>query len=173
MSATARLNGLKQSLSTFWSERNQRERNMLTAAIVVVVLGLFYTLLLDPALTGRVEMDKRLPALRQQAAEVRALAKEAAATGANRPAAAPPRMTREMLETSLSRNGLKAQNLSVTGELAKVQLSGVSFAATVDWLSELQKTARVTVAEAVVDAQEQPDTVNANLTLRQQGVQAE
>ena len=40
MNVANQLNGLKQSLSTFWSERNKREQNMLLAAVAVVVLAL-------------------------------------------------------------------------------------------------------------------------------------
>lgn len=164
-----RAGGLKQSFSTFWSARNQRERRMLSLAAVVVLLGLVYALLIDPAMSGRTDLEKRLPVLRQQAAEVQALAKQAAAAPASAASTTPPAaMTRESLDASLSRKGLKAQNLSVTGELAKLQLSGVSFAALVDWLTELQGAPRISVLDANIEAQAQPDTVNATLTLRQQ-----
>ena len=176
-SGTGRASGLKQSFATFWNARNKRERNMLSIAAAVVVLGLLYALFIDPALSGRETLERRLPALRQQSAEVQALAKEAAGAGANANANAnastppPPPITRERLEASLSEKGLKAQNLSLTGELARVQLAGVSFASTVEWLAELQRTSRVAVVDAVVEAQAQPDTVNATLSLRQQKAQ--
>jgi general secretion pathway protein M len=161
------MNRLKQSLSTFWGERNQRERSMLVAAIAVVVVGLFYMLLIDPAVSGRQMLEKRLPALRQQAAELQAMAKDATALSgkAAAPAAA---VTRESLEASLTRNGLKPQSVSLTGDLAKVQLSSASFAGITDWLDEMQRTARLSVAEATIEALAQADMVNATLTLRQQ-----
>ncbi|HEY8607078.1 MAG TPA: type II secretion system protein GspM [Noviherbaspirillum sp.] len=167
--SATRVGGWKQSAAAFWNDRNQRERRMLAAAAAVVVLGLIYALLIDPALSGRGDLEKRLPALRQQAAEVQALAKQARDVPAAPAAAAPATpMTRESLETALSRKGLKAQNLSVTGELAKVQLNGVPFSALVDWLVEMQGAPRVSVLDANIEAQAQPDTVNATLTLRQQ-----
>lgn len=167
--ASGRVGGLKQSLSTFWNERNQRERRMLSLAAAVVLLGLIYALLIDPAVSGRADLSKRLPVMRQQAAEVQALARQAASAPAPAANAAPaPPMTRDSLETGLSRKGLKAQNLSVTGELAKAQFNGVSFAALVDWLAEMQASARITVLDMNVEAQAQADTVNASLTLRQQ-----
>lgn len=164
----ARTGGMKQSLSTFWSERNKREQNMLAVAAVVVVLGLLYVLFIDPALSGRADLEKKLPQLRQQAAEVQALSREASSQGGKTTSAPPPAMTREGIETSLSRKGLKAQGVTVSGELAKLQLNGVPFSATAEWLAEVQKTARMSVLEAVIEAQQQPDIVNANLTLRQQ-----
>ncbi|HYD96443.1 MAG TPA: type II secretion system protein M [Noviherbaspirillum sp.] len=161
------MNGLKQALSAFWGERNKREQNMLIAAVVVILVGLVYALLIDPALSGRAELEKTLPALRQQGAEVQALAKEAGALS-GKTAAAPPAMTRESLMNSLARKGLKAQNVTVSGELARVQLNTASFAATTEWLNEMQRTARLAVAEAVVEANPEPDSVNASFTLRQQ-----
>lgn len=161
------MNAMKQALTSFWSERNQRERTMLVAALAVIAMGLFYLLLIDPAITGRRDLEKRLPVLRQQAAEVRALSKEAT-TLSGAASAAPPAMTRETLEASLTRKGLKAQNVSLTGELAKVQLNSVSFAGVLEWLDEMHRTARVSVQDASVEALPQPDTVNATFTLRQQ-----
>ncbi len=167
MSAATAMNGLMQALSAFWNERNQRERNMLTAAAAVIVLGLLYALLIDPAIGGRADLAKKLPALRQQAAEVQALAKDAASLTTQN-AAPPPVVSKESIESSLARKGLKAQNVAMTGEMAKLQLNGVSFAATVDWLNEMQRTARLSVVDANIEAQAQIDTVNATLTLRQQ-----
>jgi general secretion pathway protein M len=168
MNATAKLGGIKQSFSTFWEARDRRERRMLLVAAIVVALALFYLLLIDPALSGRADLEKRLPVLRQQAAEVQAMAREAGSLATADNAAAVPPLTRESLESSLEARGLKARNVSVSGELAKVQLEAVSFASTVDWLNELQKSSRVMVVDAGVEAQAQTDIVNANFTLRQQ-----
>lgn len=165
------VNAFKQKIATFWSERNKREQNLLAAAFVVIILGLFYTLLIDPALSGRKDMEKKLPALREQAAEVQALSKEAGAL-ASKAAAPAPAVTRESIESSLNNRGLKPQNVVMTGNLAKVQLTGASFSGIVDWLAEMQKSARLSVVDANVEAQAKADTVNATLTLRQQRSEA-
>ena len=170
---SAILNELKQAVLTFWSERNKRERYMLAAAIAVIVLGLFYALLIDPALSGRKDLEKKLPALRAQAAEVQALAKDAAALGSK--AAAPvPAATKEGIETSLNGKGLKPQSVALNEDVVRVQLNGVSFAGLIDWLGDMQKSMRLSVFDAKIDAQEKTDTVNATLSLRQQrGEQAQ
>jgi len=160
-------NGIKQSATAFWSERNRREQNLLAAAIAVIGFGLLYVLLLDPALSGRAALEKQLPGLRQQAAEVQALAKEAAPAAA-KTTAAPSPMTRESIEAALARSGLKAQSVTVSGDLAKVQFSGVPFSGVAQWLADMQKTAAIAVADAAIEAQPQPDIVNATLSLRQQ-----
>jgi general secretion pathway protein M len=167
MKAAERINHLKQSAATFWNERNKREQNMLAAGIAAIVIALIYAVLLDPAMSGRKDLEKKLPALRQQAAEVQALAREAQALG-QKAAAPPPALTRESVESSLAAKGLKTQNLAVSGELVKAQLNGASFAAITDWLTEMQRTMRLSVLDANIEAQQQVDIVNANLTLRQQ-----
>ena len=65
----AALAGWSQRFDAFWSARNARERKLLGIGSLVVIGGLFYGLLLDPAVSGRAQMQKQLPALREQAAE--------------------------------------------------------------------------------------------------------
>ncbi len=168
MNAAATMDGLKQSFLTFWAARNKREQNLLATAAVVIVFGLFYMLLIDPALSGRKNLEKALPGLRQQSAELQAMARDAAALAGKSETPAPA-LTRESIEASLADKGLKPQSVLLTGEMVKVQFSAVSFAGIVDWLQDAQKTLRLSVVDATVDAQQKPDMVNASLTLRQQG----
>lgn len=162
--------GFAQTARAFWNERNARERGMLAAAIGVVVLGLAWVLLIDPALSGREQLSRTLPTLRQQAAEVRAITREAG-SAAKRNAGPVAPVTRENLQASLSRRGLKAEEVSVTNGTARVRFQNASFAGLVDWLSEQHRSARLAVAEAKVErgAEEgSPDSVNAAFTLRQE-----
>jgi general secretion pathway protein M len=171
MSSTAgrlsdRLGAAGQSFSTFWAARDARERKMLSAMFVVVLVGVVYGLLINPALSGRDQLNKDLPVLRQQAAQLQSMAREVTGLASqNRPPVAP--MAREGLESTLAAKGLKAENLAVSGEIAKVQLSTVSFSALLQWLDEIQKSALVSVVDANIVALPQPDSVNATLTLRQ------
>lgn len=153
----------------FWSARNERERKQLLLATIVVVLGLTYMLLLEPAYLGGKQLQKSLPTLRQQAAEVQTMSLQASSLARETPPPSPP-MSRESIEAAMARAGLKPQNVAMAGtDLAKVQLSSVSFAGMIVWLDDMQKSAKVTVADANITAQGQsPDTVNASLTLRQQ-----
>ncbi|RJG03410.1 type II secretion system protein GspM [Noviherbaspirillum sedimenti] len=158
----------RQATANFWNARNERERKQLLLAAVVAVLGLTYMLLIEPAYLGRQQLQKNLPSLRQQAAEFQTMSLQASALARETPPPAPP-MTRESIEAALARAGLKPQNVAIAGtDLAKVQLSSVSFAGMVAWLDDMQKSARVTVADANITSQGQTDVVNASLTLRQQ-----
>jgi len=157
----------KRSFAEFWAARDKRERAMLAAAAVVAVFGLIYAALIDPALSGRDRLNRSLPQLRQQVAQLQALAQEAAvySTSAAAPVAA---LSAESIKAALEAKGLKPQNVTFGGGLAKVQFASVSFAATVNWLDEMQKTARLLVIDANIVVLDKPDTVNAAFTLRQQ-----
>ncbi|HEX2530952.1 MAG TPA: type II secretion system protein GspM [Burkholderiaceae bacterium] len=164
------LNGIKESLLAFWADRNARERQMLALAAAFLGLLLIYSVFIGPALSGRAQLEKTLPALRQQAAEMRVLAKQAAelaSAGTNAPAPAP--ISKESIEASLTERGLKPRSVVLNGNLVRVQLPNASFAAIVSWLDEMQKTVRLSVVEGNIEALEAVDTVNATLSLRQQG----
>ena len=146
--------------------RDARERAMLAAAATAAALGLFYALLIDPAVTGRSQLNKNLPELRQQVALLQALSKEAAALS-GKTASPVPALSEESIKTTLAGKGLKPQSVTLSGDLAKVQLASASFADTLAWLDDMQKTARLSVVDASIVALPQPDMVNATLTLRQ------
>lgn len=165
--ARAALAGWAEKFDAFWSARNTRERKLLGMGGLVVIGGLFYGLLLDPAISGRDVLQKQLPNLRQQAAETQALAREVRGLREKtRPDV--PMLTRESVESALGSKGLKAQSLAVTGEQIRVQFENVSFSAMVDWLQDLHRGMHVSVVEATVQAQQAVDMVNATLLLRQQ-----
>jgi general secretion pathway protein M len=161
------MNRLVQSLSEFWAARNVRERRFLIAAATVLLLGLLYSLLIAPPISGRDQLNKTLPGLRQQVAQVRALSQEAAGLSGQAALSVIP-MSKTSLEASLARKGIKPQNVALTGDVAQVQLGSVSFAGTIDWLDDVQKTALISVVEAKIVALAQPDMVDVTLMLRQQ-----
>ncbi|NEX61352.1 type II secretion system protein M [Noviherbaspirillum sp. 17J57-3] len=157
----------RQQVASFWGDRNPRERRILGAGAIALVLVLYYVLLIDPALGGRAMLQKQLPSLRQQTAEVQSMTREATELGGKtRPP--PPLLSKDMIDSALSSRGLKSQSVVVTGEQVKVQLNGASFAGITDWLADAQRTARLAVTDANIEAQEKQDTVNATITLRQQ-----
>jgi general secretion pathway protein M len=166
MNLTGLLNQSRQSFSEFWAVRDARERAMLAVAALVVTFGLAYALLIVPALAGRDQLNKNLPVLRQQVAQLQALSKEAAALS-GKSASPLIAMSKENIEAALARNGLRPQSVMLTGNFAKVQFAAVSFAGTLNWLDDMQKTALLSVVDANIVALAQPDMVNATFTLRQ------
>lgn len=167
MNLNSLLNQARHSFSEFWTARDARERLMLAAGAVVVTFGLTYALLIAPALTGREQLGKNMPVLRQQVAQLQALSKEAAALS-GKSALPMVAMSKESIEAALMRKGLKAQSVILTSDVAKVQLAAVSFPDTLGWLADMKNTALISVVEANIVALSQADTVDATLTLRQQ-----
>ena len=153
-------------MAAFWLARTEQERKFLGVGGAVLALGLFYGLLIDPALSGRAKLAAELPLLRQQAAEVQALAREASALR-GQSTVAPTPMTREALGASLDARSLPPQSLSITGDYAKVQFNNVPFASLVAWLDALRGESRIVVQDANISAQDVAGMVNATLTLRQ------
>jgi general secretion pathway protein M len=162
-----RFSGAMQPVRNYWDARAPRERRILGALGALVLLALLYLLLIEPALSGREQLRKSLPALRGQVSQVQGMARELSATKPSAGAEVQP-ATRENIEASLTRAGLKAQSVNVSGELTRVQLNNVSFAALSAWLDQVAKALGISVTEAAIVAQAQADIVNATLTLRQQ-----
>lgn len=168
-----RVNMLHQlEQSAFWRARTAQERTLLLIAGVLILFALVYSLLVKPAWHGRAQMEKDLPLLRQQTAQLQSWAKEAAALSNQTTFAITP-MTKESLEASLARHGLSTQNVTVSANVAKVELSAIPFANLLNCLDEMQKTARIFVMDANVQASSVVGNVNATLTLRQSQSQFE
>lgn len=157
---------LRAQADAFWQVRTEQERKLLRIGGIVVGLALFYGLLVDPALTGRAALQKSLPQLRQQAAEMQAMAREAQALQSQNTIAPTP-MTRDNLNAGLAARGLNPQSLNVTGEYAKLQFNGAQYAGIVAWLDAIRIESRISVVDASFTAQDAPGVVNASLTLRQ------
>jgi general secretion pathway protein M len=158
----------QQYFAAFWAQRDARERKLLLVSAAVIAAALYYLLLIAPPLSGREQLTKNLPALREQVAQMQALSGEAAGL-AEKTDASVAAMTKETLNATLAAHGLKAQSTSVTGGIAQIQLSGVSFSRTLEWLIELQKTARVSVSDTKISPLSQPDQIDAIFTLHQSG----
>jgi general secretion pathway protein M len=157
-----------RAVSDFWSARNHRERVLLAIGSAVVVLGLLYGVAFAPAMSGREQLARTLPQMRQQVAQMQAMASEANSLSANKSAAASTPMSRESLEASLEQKGLKAQSVALTGDTARLTLPTASFSGLLEWVDENQKSSGIQLVDANIVALSQPDMVSATLTLRQQ-----
>ena len=166
MSLASTIGAARGRATAYWLARSDQERKYLGAGGVVVLLALLYSVLIDPAVSGRAALKRALPELRQQASQMQALAAEARALAAE-PATQVTPMTRETLAASLTARGLSPQSLTMTGEYAKLQLTGVSFANLVAWLDTQRRENRVQLQDGAVTALGTPGQVDANLTLRQ------
>lgn len=161
------LSELGDAAASFWGERNERERRILAIGAVAVMVGICYALLFNPALKGRKQLNTELPELRQQSAEMQALAGQVAQLK-NAAAVATDPVSQENIASTLNTRGLKPKSISVSDGFVRLQLDGVSFASLADWLDDQQKTAHLVIIEANFVPQKTVDSVNATLTLKQQ-----
>lgn len=168
----ARFGALRERAQAYWLARTDQERKFLTVGGIVALVALVYGLLLAPAIEGRDSLRRSLPALRQQAAQLQTMAAEAQTLAAN-PAPQVPPMSPDALNTSMAQRGLKAGSVTMTGEYAKVQFNGVSFANLVSWLDAQRRENRVQVQDATFTALAAVGQVDATLTLRQASAPAE
>jgi general secretion pathway protein M len=166
MSAASQLAQLRERLSAAWMARSEQERKMLAIGGAVAAIALVYAVLIDPAVSGRAQLEKSLPQLRQQAAQMRSLALEAGEL-ARQPAVQVAPMTRDSVAASLAALSITPVSLAVTGDTARMQLSGVPFANLVGWLDTQRRDARISVQEASFKALDTAGQVDATLTLHQ------
>lgn len=166
MKAAASIVALRERALAYWLARTEQERKFLAFGAAVVLVALVYALLLAPALEGRATLQRSLPQLRQQAAQLQSMAAEASTLAAN-PAPPPAPMTREALSASMAQRSLNPGSLTLTGEYAKLQFNGVSFANLVAWLDAQRRENRIQVQDAAFTALAAQGQVDATLTLRQ------
>jgi general secretion pathway protein M len=168
MSAASSIAQLKERLAIAWLARTEQERKYLAIGAALAALALVYALFIAPALAARAQLEKELPQLRIQNAQLRAMALEAGEL-ARQPVAQVTPMTRDSLGASLAALSITAQSVTIAGEVARLQLSGVSFANLVSWLDAQRRENRIAVQESTVTALAAPGQVDATLTLRQDG----
>ena len=156
----------RERASLFWQARTEQERKFLGIGAVLLVVMLVYAVGIDPAASGTARLQKELPLLRQEAAEINALALQAGALQRQAPAQVPA-MTRDSLTEALAARGLSAKSISMTGEYAKLQFTGTQFAGLVTWLDAARRESRIAVQDITVTPLDTPGQVDAALTLRQ------
>ena len=161
------VNGYRAAADAWWAARTEQEQRMLAVGGIVLALGLVWGVLIDPALSGRARLQKELPQLNQQVAELQALAGEATQLAAQPPVQPQP-LSKDGVAARLQAAGLATQNLAVTGDYIKVEFKGVQFAGLVTWLDAMRREQRVVVQEGSMTQQGPAGQVDANLTLRQE-----
>lgn len=162
----AALAARQQSMQAFWAGRTAQERKLLSIGAAVAGVALVYAVFFEPAWNGRIALQKSLPELRQKAAVLQSLAREAGELSRQAPVQVAS-MNREGLDASLKARGLAPQSLSLTGEYARVQLNGVPFSNVMLWLDGLRREGRIAVQDAKITAQGKAGQVDATISLHQ------
>jgi general secretion pathway protein M len=166
MSAVTIVAQLRDQVALFWLARTEQERKYLTVGGCAVLGALIYMLFIAPPLEGRAKLRAELPQLYEKAAKMQALALEAGQlAGAPAPQVMP--MTRESLTASLATRSITAASVNASGDVAKLQLNGVSFASLYAWLESQRRENRIVAEDVGVTASTPAGQVDAVLTLRQ------
>ncbi len=160
-----RLPGRRQWLST-WQARTARERRWLSVMVTVLAITLIWLLLIEPAWREREKLQRNLPQLRMQAAQMRALAEQHKSLPA--PTQARP-LDNAALEQVLQVHGLRAQRIAVTADDVRLQFDAVPFAQLLQALASLQKEQRLSVRDASLEATADAGQVKGQLQLRRMG----
>lgn len=155
-------------LLQFWNERNARERMILGAGGAVLLLALAYLLLLEPARAGIARLERGLPALRTQVAQLDSLLAEVKTLKA-RPQAATvsPTEARSALEKSLSAAGLKAARIVplADGDL-QLTFADVPYAGWAVWLAGAERELGARAISVTANSNGTPGRVDVELALR-------
>lgn len=159
-------NQLKEGVLVYWNARTAQERKFLAVGGGVVLLALVYSLFIGPAVEGRANLNKALPELRQQAAQLQSMAAEAQSVARDGVAQVVP-MTQESLTASLAARSIQPGSITMTGEFAKIQVKEVAFANLVTWLDAQRRESRILVQDMEIAAQGSAGMVGGTLTLRQ------
>ena len=128
----------------YWSERNARERRLISIAVVVVGLGLLWTIY-DWQAAERKRLDRLLPSVQ---AQVKTMQDDAAELGRLRSQARKPQLDSAHIVESLQ-GSAAAQNLplNIRGDGDRILVSGTAlpFDAWATWLAAAQNMHGLTV----------------------------
>lgn len=156
------------TLSQFWSARAPRERRILMASGVFVAALVLYLLLIEPAASGIVRLQRLLPQTRTQAARLEALVAEARSLRTMAPVAAPEAAdARTALDKSLHDAGLKSAHSTVlsNGDL-HISFVNVAFGRWTTWLFAAERTLGVHAVAVSVKASDTAGSADIELSLR-------
>lgn len=139
------LAGSTQALRGRWQALATRERQLVLAAVVVLVLGLLWAVAVQPAWRTLARAPAEHDALDMQLQAMQRLATEAQQLRAVTPVS--PEQATAALQAATQRLGDKGR-LVITGERAVLNLNGVGPGALRDWLAEARAGARARPLEA-------------------------
>ena len=161
------LNDLQQ----WFQSLHVRERNLVLAASVVMVLTLFYIAVWEPLHNSLADETSRhqsqleiLSWMQNASAEVKAL--KASGTSVRKPNTNQP--VSLLVEKSSTSSGLKpfiTKLESTSDKGARIKIDAASFDQLILWLNNLQTQYGISVTSAKLERHSKPGTVNARLTL--------
>ena len=154
--------GAGEALSAFWAARSARERSVLLAGAVLVVLAALYAALWDPAMTARQRLSATLPKLRAQLEDMRLQKREIEQL---RKALGPSSQSadlRALLRAAAGRSPFPRAVERIewrSGDRVVVAAASVGFDQWLEWVRLLQRELGVRVDSCEIAALPQPGMV--------------
>jgi general secretion pathway protein M len=159
-----------EALRSVWIGLARRERVLASIGLAVVGGALLFAVAIEPAWRTRARLESELPGLREQGAEVTALAQEAEALrGRAGTRVAGPEL-KMAIEQSLARAGLRAESVTGPG-VAQLTIRGKALPAGVwlGWLEQTVRQMRLRVASARIARSGAAGTIDSEVTLDSAG----
>ncbi len=160
-----------EEIRNWYHGLQQRERQLVLAASIVVITTLLYLVIWEPIHKGLSEQTQKhqsqvdiLEWMQTAATEVRALK----ATGAAKRRTSSTQPVTLVVEQSAATSGLKpyVRKLESTSDKgARITIDEASFDQILLWLNTLQVQHGISVSSANIDRVEKPGAVNVRLTL--------
>ncbi|QOT81993.1 type II secretion system protein GspM [Cupriavidus basilensis] len=152
-----------------WLARAPRERRALLLCALVLSATLGWYVGWEPATNAIVRLERDLPLQREQAAQIQALAAQAAALRAlPDPTAHTPGEWKSALTAALARHGIADASVRVEGSTLRVRVPRISFHAWMQWLESVRKEYGVKPlqldAKTVTGAEEGQVSIEAELS---------
>lgn len=152
----------------FWEQRQPRERAWLAGAAGLLAAALVYLALIEPAFAAIARLQRSLPNLRAQSAELQSLLAESRALR-SRPAVAASgaQQMQPAVEQSLSGAGLKAARIvPLSGGALQLTFSDVPYAAWSGWLARAERELGMHAVAVTARATQAPGNADIELSLR-------
>jgi general secretion pathway protein M len=159
-----------EALLRFWAERAPRERAILALGGGVLAVALLFWLAIEPAWSGYRVLERNLPQLRAQAAQLEALLTEVKTLKA-RPQVATlsAAEARTAVEKSLAARGLKATRIvPLTDGDLQMTFANVPYAAWTIWLSATERELGARAVSVTANSTGTPGNADIELALRLQ-----
>ena len=167
---------LQSVLKAWWSKHSLRERRLLAAAAVTVMVALLWLFALEPALRTLHTARQQLPLMRNQAAQVGAIALEAQALRQTSAAVLEHGGLESKLHESLQRAGL-AQTVSAVAESSgpeaftwRIRVDNAHAGHFMQWLASVPDLMQLTVhnaalTRATIQGRDRPGHLSGTLVL--------
>ena len=156
------------SLKAFWDVRQPRERVWIAAAATVLALAVLYLGLIDPAVSAISRLQRSLPNLRTQSAELQSLLAEARSLKSH-PAVASSdvQQMQPALEKSLAGAGLKAARIvPLANGALQLTFTDVPYSAWSVWLARAEHELGMHAINVTARASAAPGNADIDLALR-------